>query len=185
MYRINLYPDHGQKKRLRRSRSVTMAALLALLGVEVLLVGVLVVSDRLLSERESSLRSELPAIRAKVEATDRPRPELDLALAMLSVRNGRLDWTPKLASIADQLADDLRFTEVEGRAGAKRERPRLVIHGEAKRRADSLAEVNVYMQRLREVHALKPDFPEISLGNISGDGSREFEVACEQPKETR
>lgn len=184
MYRINLYPDYQRNRSLARARTLTMGILIIMLGIEILLVGVLLVSDNLLRERAALLRDEMPTLGARLQNVTRPRPELALAQELLVIRSGRIDWSPKLAAIADNCEASLQFREVEGRARSQHEQPRLVIRGQTKRYANSLESVTQFLQRLRRDERLRTEFDAIALGNIRDAESGEFEVNCEQTEAT-
>jgi hypothetical protein len=184
MYRINLYPDYQHNRRLARFRALTMGVLAILLGFEILLVGVLIVSDHLLSERVALLRDDMPVLSARVQSLTHPRPDLDLARELIAHRSGRIDWSPKLAAISEHCGASLQFREVEGRARTQHEQPLLRIRGEAKKYINSLEAVTDFMQRLRRDERLHAEFDDIGLGNIRDGESGEFEVSCEQTEAT-
>ncbi len=184
MYRINLYPEYQHNRRLAKARTLTMGVLVILLGLEIMLVGVLLVSDRLLRERAALLRDDMPVLSARVQSLTHPRPELDLARELIAYRSGRIDWSPKLAALSEHCGSSLLFIEVQGRGRSQHEQPRLMIRGEARRHANSLEAVTEFMQRLRRDDRLRGEFDDIGLGNISDGESGEFEVSCEQTEET-
>ena len=182
MYRINLYPEYRERRQRQRSRTAAGGVLLALLGLEVLMVGALVVSDHLLNERAAALRSELPQLTARLQANTRERPELDVALELIALREKRVDWTPKLAAVAEQCAAGMKLVEIQGRTASKRERPRFEINGEALDADGALSVVSSYLERLRADPRMTDDFPRVDLGNIRGGGSGEFAVLCAPPE---
>lgn len=183
MYRINLYPDYQQKKLMARQRTMVMGVLMILVGLEIMLVGVLMVSDHLLRERATQLRDEMPVLEARLQSLTHPRPELELATELLSHRGNRLDWTPKLAAIADSCSPELVFSEVEGRSRSQHEPPHLRIKGEVRHHANSLAAVTEFVRRLRDDERVGSEFPDVALGDIRDSDTGEFEVSCEQTED--
>jgi hypothetical protein len=161
-----------------------MGVLVVLLGFEIMLVGVLLVSDHLLRERTALLHDDMPALSARVQSLTHPRPELDLAQELIAYRSGRIDWSPKLAALSEHCGASLLFLEVQGRGRSRHEQPRLTIRGKAQRNANSLEAVTEFMQRLRRDDRFRGEFDDIGLGNIRDGEFGEFEISCEQTEET-
>jgi hypothetical protein len=179
MYRINLYPEYQDKRRAARRRASATAGLLGLLGLEVLMVGALVLSDKLLSDQANALREELPQLTVSLQTVSRERPELDLALELLAVRTGRIDWSPMLAALADSGDKMLTFVELKGESVTKHRGASLVLSGEALGSEEHLEQVAAFMERLRRDERLSGVFGDIALGNIRGGGSGEFDLICQ------
>lgn len=182
MYRLNLFPEYAERRRRQKTRAAIGGLVVSLLGLEVMLVGALLVSDRLLSDRAEALRRELPGLTARLQASARARPELDLALELVALRAKRVDWTPKLAAVGDQCALGMKLVELQGRNSSKRERPHFEINGESLDADGALTVVSAYLERLRGDARLTFDFPQVVLGNIRGGGSGEFAVVCTTPE---
>lgn len=179
MYRINLYPEYRDSRRAARTRAASTAILFSLLGLEVLLVGALFLSESLLRERASSLRGELTQLEERLASETLDRPELRRALGLLEVRADRIDWSPKFAALAEHIDETLMLSQLEGRASKKGERPRLIVSGQYRNDRARLATVSDYLDRLRLDERLNGDFPMIALGNIRSDGKGEFDLLCE------
>ena len=178
MYRINLYPEYGHSRKAARSRTASTAILFTLLGVEVLMVGALLLSDSLLRERADALRAELPHLEERLAKETQDQPELRWALDMLEVRAVRIDWSTKLNCLAEHIGESLMLQELDGRGDSKRERPSLTISGHYRQKNTNLSSVSGYLDRLRGDPRISDDFPSISLGNIRSDRKGEFDLLC-------
>ncbi|MBU0741222.1 hypothetical protein KKG45_05120 [bacterium] len=178
MYKINLYPEYRDNRKAARARTASTAILFSLLGLEVLMVGALLLSDSLLREQSGSLQTELQQLEQRLASESLDRPELRYALDLLEVRSSRIDWSPKFASLAENIGESLMLAELEGRAYTRQERASLVISGQYKDEQASLASVSGFLDRLRGDVRLKGDFPKITFGNIRSDGKGEFDLLC-------
>ncbi len=178
MYRINLYPEYRDSRKAARTRAASTAILFSLLGLEILLVGALFLSDSLLRERVVSLRSELAQLDTRLATETLDRPELTQALNMLEVRADRVDWSPKFTALAENIDASLMLLQLEGRASTRGERAQLIISGQYRTKKGRLQTVSAYLDRLRDDARLKSDFPRITLGNIRSDGKGEFDLLC-------
>ncbi|MBC8423608.1 hypothetical protein H8E07_05755 [bacterium] len=178
MYKINLYPEYRDSRKAAKTRAASTAILFSLLGLEIVLVGALVLSDSLLRERSASLRSDLVQLEQRVAKETLDRPELSQALDLLEVRSDRIDWSPKFAALAEHIDESLVLMELDGRAFTNRERASLTISGQYRTDQGSLGTVSTYLDRLRGDGRLHGDFPQITLGNIRSDGKGEFDLLC-------
>lgn len=184
MYKINLYPEYEGRRRAAKKRAAATAALLGLLGIEMLMVGALILSDTLLRDQARTLQAEMPQLTMTLQTASRERPELDLALELLGVRSSRVDWTPMLAAVAENGDRKLVFAEISGEAANKHRTARLSINGEVLGKGEHLEQVSAYLERLRNDERLSAVFDDIALDNIHGDGSGEFDLVC-QPAEVK
>ena len=178
MYRINLYPEYRDNRKAAMARTASTAVLFTLLSIEVLLVGALVLSDSLLREQTDSLRIEVVQLEQRLARETLDRPELRQALDLLEVRALRIDWSPKFASLAENISESLMLEELTGRSNTRRERASLTISGQYRTKQASLESVSGFLDRMRGDARLREDFPRISLGNIRSDGKGEFDLLC-------
>ena len=178
MYRINLYPEYADSRKAARGRAASSAVLFGLLGLEVLLVGAIILSDSLLREQVGALRTELPRLEAELVQATRERPELDQAVDMLDLRSQRVDWSPKLAAIAENLDPSLMLVELDARGITETERTRLNISGQYRNKKANLTTVSAYIEKLRQDPRFLDGFATVDLGNIRSDGAGEFDLVC-------
>ncbi len=184
MYKINLYPEYRDSRKAARTRTASTAVLFSLLGLEILLVGALLLSDSLLREQVNALREELPPLEERLARETQDRPELSWALDLLEMRATRIDWSPKFISLAEHVGESLVLKELEGRASNKRESASLNINGRYRNKKASLSSVTSFVDRLRGDPRMLDDFSQISLGNIRSDGKGEFDLLCAPEEET-
>ncbi len=182
MYRINLYPEYQLARRAMRRRARVTALLTTLLGIELLLVGALLVSDVILRERIASLRNELPALTLRLEQNGRPCPQYELAREMVDLLAQRVVWAPKLAAVAERTGGGIGLTAVSGHAARRDGPPELTIEG-ACRDDSGLAAVTDYIESLRRDDRFRSDLPSVALGTLRGDAGAEFEVLCRPGEE--
>ncbi len=183
MYKINLYPEYDQNRKAARTRAASTAVFFSLLGLEVVLVGALILSGSLLGEQVDTLSEDLIRLEDRLVNETLDRPELSIALDMLEVREARIDWSPKFVSIAEHLGESLALEELEGRAYSKRDPASFTISGHYRDKSATLDKVSGYIDRLRDDPRMYGDFPGITLGNIRSDGKGEFDLRCTAEEE--
>ena len=59
MYKINLYPEYRQHRQSARARAASTAVFFSLLGLEVVLVGALILSGTLLGEQVDTMSADV------------------------------------------------------------------------------------------------------------------------------
>ncbi len=178
MYRINLYPEFADKKESARQTVVRRFALLALICVEALLIGLLAVSGILLGERVSGLRSGLAPLQERVAAAAQPRPERDVAQALIDMRLQRVNWSPKLAAIGQCLDGTLQLTGLNGKQAEKRTPAKFGIEGKVRNGRGELEKVTRYIDTLKTDARVTSNFPDIRLDSVKGDGTGRFSILC-------
>ena len=177
MYRINLYPEYQLARRDQRRRARQTAVVTALLGVELLLVGALVLSDATLRQRIGAVSAELPGLQVSLAQNDDPCPGFTTAQRLAELLESRVVWAPKLAALADRGGRRLEFTSVSGRLEAKGRGAWLSIAGACKSDG-GLIDVRRFVTALRGDARVSRDLPVVALGNVEGDREAEFEVRC-------
>ena len=177
MYRINLYPEYHLARRDQRRRARQTAVVTALLGVELLLVGALVLSDATLRQRIGAVSAELPGLQVSLAQNDDPCPGFTTAQRLAELLESRVVWAPKLAALADRGGRRLEFTSVSGRLEGNGRGALLTIAGACKDDG-GLTEVRQFVAALRSDARVGQDLPEVALGNLEGERETEFEVRC-------
>lgn len=178
MYRINLYPDYGQSRRRQHRRTALTAGLMFMLGLEIVMVGALVLSGNLLGERARDLSADMPAFLANIQEQTRQNPEMELVRSLLELRQNRIDWTPMMAALAESCGPDMVLYEISGRSHDENDLPLLSISGLVEKEQTSLETVSSFLERIRDDDRIADSFEEIEVGNIRGGGSGEFDVIC-------
>jgi Tfp pilus assembly protein PilN len=183
VYRINLYPEYVERRRVVRQRVGRTALVTVVVALELVLVVALVITGLLLREQAEGLRSDVASLRQQMNRASVQRPEMDVALQMLEIRQGRIDWSPKLASLSQQINRSLRLMELTGQTQAKGRDQILEIAGMIRGGGSDMQPVSVFIDSLRADPRISADFPFVRLGNVGGDGSTRFQVLCGKSKE--
>ncbi len=178
MYRLNLYPEYVEKRRLARLRALRLAVVIALLCAELLLICFSALSGVLLREQARDLQASIERLTARVQAESKPRPELDLAEALLKVRLTRTDWSPKLAALSSDVPPSLLLTEISGGASDAKTAAFLKLEGGFRSGRAPLEAVTGFIEALRRDPRIAREFPDINLGSIQGEEASQFEVVC-------
>ena len=178
MYRINLYPELAAIRLNRRRRLARAAFRATLAGLEIAIVGWLLVSGFLLQERISSLRAEIPRLTARVQDRSQPIPALRIARAMMQTRLARVDWAPKLAAMAERIDPSLELSKIAGQATARTTLTKLDITGRVRGGGRPLEDVAGFLAALKADPRLAGDFPSMNLGNLGGREADRFEIHC-------
>ncbi len=183
MYRINLHPEFEAGKAATRQRAVLTGLAVALLGAEALLVGGLLLSASLLDERVEAAREATSRLEARLQ--ERPAlPARDLALgrAILQVRSGRIDWSPKLAAVGERIGPQLVLEELKGRAAGTRAGAELEMTGRFRSSGNDFEAADRFVGELRQDERFAGVFPRCDLQNVGGRGSG-FTVVCRPAEE--
>lgn len=185
MYKINLNKGYFERRRASRLRTFRTGALAVLLTVEVVLVFTLIVSSLLLGEQASSLRAEVGRLSALVdgEASASPAELMHMARQIIHIRNSRIDWSPKLASVSDVIDNKVRLVQVVGQVAQKNGPARLSLSGVTEGAGDEMEAVTDFMKTLRTSNSIASDFPNIRLEAIEGTRSGRFRVVCDARRE--
>jgi Tfp pilus assembly protein PilN len=185
-YRVNLYPEREERAGSLRRHLLRGALFGVVAGVEVLLIGFLIVSGFQLRER---VQSETRAVE-EVEAAARPVPEAaDVAVArsLVQTRVARVDWSGVLLAVSGALPRNLILTRVEAGAGGLQSGLNgLNLEGRISGGGTDLTPVLGFMQALRESAAVTARFPQVDLGTAPSQTDQTFQVivrAAESRKE--
>lgn len=181
MYRINLYREYFTKRRQGRRKAARTALLTGLVGLEVLLVGILVVSAALIREQCSSLRAEISHLSTRLGEESGPRPGLETARQILERRANRLIWSPKLACLSDRIDRALILQEVVGQVSEKRP-AELTVTGQVRTGSAQMEPVARFMEAMRSDARMKDPFSNIRLGTLEGTESSKFQIVCGSAK---
>ena len=178
MYRINVYPEYERKRRDRRSSHVHGTLLGLLFGACLLLIGGLMLSAHLLQVRAEALRASTLRLTTLVETTAAARPEIQTAQSLLRLRKGRIDWSPKLAAVADQIGPTIQLTRVDGQFQTKGTPAVLRLTGAVAERTTQLEHISQFMTALAEDRRIAQELPSVQLGNLKGSEDGRFVITC-------
>jgi len=178
MYEINLYPEYERKLRESRHQRIHGAIFGASFGVSALILLVLFLSSHLLRERVEILRESTARMAALVEGSAQSEPELPAAKELLRLRQRRIDWSPKLAALAEVTDPTITLTRVDGRLPAKGISASLELMGELGPRATHLEQVSAFMNSLASDQRVSLQLPAVELGNLKGSEDGRFMVTC-------
>jgi len=183
VYRINLYPEYVERRRVARERVGRTALVTIVVALELVLVVALAITGLLLREQAGGLGSEVERLQQQIDRVSGQRPEMDIALQMLEIRRGRIDWSPKLASLSQQIGGSLRLTELTGQTKGRGHDTSLELLGVIRTGGADMQPVSVFIDSLRADPRIGADFPSVRLGNLEGGGSARFQVLCGRGKE--
>jgi hypothetical protein len=178
MYRINLYREYFEKRRRGRQRAVRAGVLTGIIGVGVFFLITLVLSGVLLGERARDLRGEVERLSSHVRAGTRPQSELDLARETVRIRDARVDWSPKVAALSQQIDSRLQLIQMTGQSAGMGRPARLSLIGIWQGADTPMEPVSRFMERLRSDPRISQDFPDIELGTVQGGESNRFQITC-------
>jgi hypothetical protein len=185
MYRINLYREYGMRRRERRKAALRLALMSGLLGVQLLLIFALVLSAHVLDRRIGTLRGEVAQMTEQVRSASGTALPIDLPSAreILTLRQHRVDWYPKLVRISSSLDPSLSLDEISSLPADPSRPARLEIHGLSPRGGGDVDAVVRFADRLRRDPGYAADFATIRLGAIEGLDDSHFHIVCEEPAE--
>lgn len=181
MFRINLYTEREEKRRLARRKAAQTALIAGILGVNALLVAALGFGASLLQERRDALTGEISRLEAMVERGNRDNGALETARELYELRRTRVEWSPLLAGLSDALPQALVLGEIQGQVGRNRMRAHLEITGVTRNGESDLGEVSAFVNALRDDPRVTGGFPVVTLGSIRS-GSGDFQVYCDPAK---
>jgi Tfp pilus assembly protein PilN len=175
MFRVNLYTERQEKRRLARRKAAQAAVIAVILGVNAVLVGAYGLGASLLEERRDALADEISRLETMVARSDRDDTALEQARELHGIRLSRLEWSPLLAAVSESLPPQLVLDELQGQAAQNRVRAHLEFTGVTRSAAGDLTSVSEFVGALRADPRVTDGFPEISLGSIRS-GSGDFQV---------
>lgn len=188
-YQVNLYPERLQRAAVVRKGILRGSVLGIVVGVDLLLIGFLVISGFQVRGRVGDLRASI----ALLESRTHEAPETAegrIARQLVQARLGRVDWATTLDAVARALPNDLILTKIDTGTGTGRGRGNLDgvnLEGSVLGGSRDLNSVMVFMQALRESPLVARQYPSIDLGTASGVGLQDFGVVLRKatPKAAR
>ncbi len=181
-YRVNLYREREARQGSLR-RSLVRGALFGVAaGVEVLLIGFLVVSGFQLRDR---VRSETRAVE-EMEAQGRAEPEaaeVAVARSLVQARINRVDWSRLLLAVSGALPRDVLLTRIEGGAGGLQSSLNgMNLEGRIAGDRTDLPPVLGFMEALRDSEDISRRFPQVDLATAPTPAERGFKVILRPPE---
>ncbi len=180
MFKVNLYTEREEKRKRARRKAVTTAAISVVLGVNGLLVVSLVMGASLLQERYRALDGEVSRLQSMVEHHGDKAPGLELTRELFQLRHDRLEWSPLLASIAENIPSSLVLADVQGQTAHGRMQSHFEINGQGRGGSVAMADVSGFVNHLRDDPRVNVAFPDVSLGSVRSETGL-FQVVCERP----
>ena len=177
-YRVNLYREREARGE-RLKKSLFRGTLLGIVvAVEVVLLGVLVISGFQFRERAETVRLATQGL----EERSRPYEEsgdLAAARALVQRRVERVDWSVLMAAVAERTPDNVVLSKVRGgRQTGRGALNGVEIEGRISGRTRDLSPVIAYVDSLRNEPALTRWFPRIDLGEARGGSGQNFMIVC-------
>jgi hypothetical protein len=173
-YRVNLYRERGERAGRFRRGLYRGSVVGVVVGVEILLIGLLLVSGFQLRERSAEAQRLIQAMK-KQTAAGGELPGAQAGRAILRERVARVDWATTLAHVAAAVPDRLVLSEIEGEARPGGGRQEMSVKGKLAHGGD-LGPVFEFLSALRADSVLVTTFPSIDLGTAHGEGEQTFIV---------
>ena len=181
-YQVNLYPERVQRTALVRRGILRGSILGAILGVELLLVGLLVISGFQVRGRVSDLRASIAALDVRSREVSET-PEIRIARQIVQARLARVDWAVTLDAVARTLPSDLILAKIEAGTGRGRgSMDGMDLNGRTIGGSTDLNSVIGFMQTLRDNEAVTRRFSLVDLGTASSQGRQEFQVVLRRAR---
>jgi hypothetical protein len=179
VYRINLHPEFAERRRAAKQRRVEFFWVVVLLAMAVILVSTTVMNTIVLDEQTRSLDESLPRLSQMVDSLSATQPEVSLARELIAVRERRVDWSPQLAAVSQEIPNSLTLSRVSGRTATQSQPARFILEGEVRSGKNPLNEVSAFVDSLRNDQRVVRNFPAIKVGRIKERDSGQFELICE------
>lgn len=176
-YQVNLYREREERAVRFRQGLVRGALVGGAVGLEILLVGILLVSG--FSMRSRGREMDRIVDRLESEAGTKPdRADLQELRTLVRARLGRVDWTGVLGAVAAAAPPEVILTEMRGDMGGRRGRmDGLELEGRLVSNSRELAPVFAFVEALKADSTLAAVFPSVDLGTAKGQGST-FLIIC-------
>jgi Tfp pilus assembly protein PilN len=180
-YRVNLYREREERAIRFRQGLVRGVLMGTVVGVEVLLVGVLVVTGANMHRQGEQLRHSVSVL--QTQAREKP-DEAGLAelRTLIRARLDRVDWATLLTRVADAVPPQLVLTEIRGGMGGQRGRmDGIELEGHQVGSGADLAPVLSFIETLKADSLLAQSYPVVDLGTAKGQGNT-FQIVCRRAK---
>jgi hypothetical protein len=171
-YRVNLYRERGERAGRFRRGLFRGSVVGVVVGVEILLIGLLLVSGFQLRERSEQAKRLMEAMKRQME-TAGELPGTPSGRALLAARVGRVDWATSLSRVAEAVPDRIVLSEIDGEARTGGGRVDMTVKGRVASGRD-LGPVFEFLNALRADSTLAATFPSIDLGTARGEGEQGF-----------
>ncbi len=175
-YQVNLYPERLQRAAVVRRGILRGSILGIVVGVDLLLIGFLIVSGFQVRGRVRDLHASIAALESHTHEAPETA-EARIARQLVQARLGRVDWATTVEAVAGALPDDLILAKID--AGTGRGRGNLDgmnLEGSILGGSRDLNTVLLFMQALRDSPRVARQYPVIDLGTAGGVGLQDFEV---------
>jgi Tfp pilus assembly protein PilN len=175
-YQVNLYPERLQRAAVVRKGILRGSVLGIVVGVDLLLIGFLVISGFQVRGRVSDLRASIALLESRTNKAAEPAGG-KIARQLVQARLNRVDWATTLDAVARALPNDLILTKIDTGTGRGRGNLDGVnLEGRVLGGSRDLTPVMVFMKALRESPQVARQYPSIDLGTASGVGLQDFGV---------
>lgn len=175
-YQVNLYPERLQRAEVVRRGILRGSILGIVVGIDLLLIGFLVISGFQVRSRVQDLRASIVALESHTHEAPETA-EVRIARQIVEARLKRADWATMVGSVAKAVPNDLILAKID--AGTSHGRGNLEgmdLEGSILGGSRDLNSVLVFMQALRESPLVARQYERIDLGPAGGAGLQGFEV---------
>lgn len=176
-YRVNLYREREERALRLKRGLIRGVALGVVVGLELVLVGLLVVSGFEMRSRAHELTRSASAVESRIDHVS-DNPEYWEARRLVQARLDRVDFAALLHSINQAMSDEVILTEVRGGRGGNLGRvDGLELSGRVRGGEGDLSPVFAFMEALRADSVLTAVYPVIDLGKAKGQANN-FRITC-------
>ena len=123
-YHVNLYPERLQRAAVVREGILRGSVLGIVVGVDLLLIGFLIISGFQVRGRVRDLRVAVAALETHTHEAPETA-EGRIARQLVQARLSRVDWATTVDAVARTLPNDLILTKIDGGTGTGRGRGNL------------------------------------------------------------
>jgi Tfp pilus assembly protein PilN len=179
-----LYPERLQRAEVVRRGILRGSILGVVVGIDLLLIGFLVVSGFQVRDRVHDLRATIVALESHTHEAPETA-EVRIARQLVQARLKRADWATMVESVARALPNDLILAKID--AGTSRGRGNLEgmnLEGSILGGSRDLNSVLIFMQALRESPMVARQYERIDLGTAGWGGSAGFRRSARKTPKT-
>jgi hypothetical protein len=176
-YRVNFYPERVSRESVVRQRMLRGTLLGLVIGTELLLAGLLIVSGFEIQDRAAGMRKSLARLTERAGSLP-PNPPLGPARRLIHDRLERVDFAPVVEAVSRSIPEEIILVEIQAGTG---EKPGALdgmnLEGRVVGRERDLDPILQFMENLRAEERIQGVFPIIDL-DVAGGGQDRFRIVC-------
>ncbi|MBU1699086.1 MAG: hypothetical protein KJ970_17105 [Candidatus Eisenbacteria bacterium] len=183
MFKINLYPEYIENRRLAKERMIYTIVLSAMTTIGILIIFLLLLSASLVRERTNAIRAEVARLADQVNRKTEMQPGTKLILELLEARENRINWSPKLAAVSRLINPSLQLEGMNAELAQRGHSVSFQLSGFFLSGGSDMESISEFVEALRGDPRIASDLPDVTLGNLQGRSSSRFQVFCRRGEE--